>query len=94
MFDNMKYFSLYKVKFEKKVSLQVIRLNYLLESLVLKKKIILIQVSIDRFLGNISLYITNYLNFDLPKGGRKSWQINEKLFHYYVLCTFLFLTWI
>ena len=39
MFDNMKYSSLYKVRFERK-SFQVIRLNYLLESLVLKKNII------------------------------------------------------
>ena len=51
MFDNMKYSSLYKVRFERK-SFQVIRLNYLLESLVLKKNIIFIQVSIDSGEGN------------------------------------------
>ena len=51
MFDNMKYSSLYKVRFERK-SFQVIRLNYLLESLVLKKNIICIQVSIDSGEGN------------------------------------------
>ena len=47
----MKYSSLYKVRFERK-SFQVIRLNYLLESLVLKKNIIFIQVSIDSGEGN------------------------------------------